>query len=403
MKYFTLVGLIVLFISMWAINSNAHAQIKWEATFDTTALPLDWLVIDKDGSGTGIEYTQAETTPSGVMIKPQAGQSFWSSNVQNANLAGVIDEWLISPQISVIFEGDSLYFWAGAVGGPFDDSLRVLVSTTDNQLSSFSDTLGYFKVDGPVGSWHKYGFDLSAFDNLDIYFAINYHIQDGGPGGQHSDFVWIDHFIITGDPATINNRPTKFPLLAPENGAVLSSNSIRFKWNASTDSDSMDTLRYELKILDKFPNIVLSGILDTVLVFYWPNDLLTDETYRWTVNVTDGKSNVASPDTFLFKTPTTVGVNDHLDQIPQHLVLEQNYPNPFNAETTIKFALSQQSKVTLKLFDILGREVAPLVDEELHAGEHNVVFDAQHLTSGIYFYHIRAGEFSRIRKLAILK
>ncbi|NIR95212.1 MAG: hypothetical protein GWO08_16605, partial [Gammaproteobacteria bacterium] len=74
------------------------------------------------------------------------------------------------------------YFWAGAIGGPFDDSLRVRVSTIDRQLSSFTHLIGYFKVDGPAGSWHKYGFDLSPFDSSDIYFAVNYYIRDGGPG-----------------------------------------------------------------------------------------------------------------------------------------------------------------------------------------------------------------------------
>ncbi len=118
------------------------------------------------------------------------------------------DEWLISPRISVIYNGDSLYFWAGSIGGPFNDSIKVKVSTTNSALESFQYELGYFKVDGPAGSWHKYGFDLSEFDSLDIYFAINYYIKDGGPGGANSDYVWVDHAIITGDPSTINSAPS---------------------------------------------------------------------------------------------------------------------------------------------------------------------------------------------------
>ena len=72
------------------------------------------------------------------------------------------------------------------------------------------------------------------------------------------------------------------------------------------------------------------------------------------------------------------------DVIPKEFRLDQNYPNPFNPATTIQFALPKVSQVKLKLFDILGREVATLVDEELEPGEYKVVFEAKGLTSGVY-------------------
>ena len=74
----------------------------------------------------------------------------------------MIDEWLISPQLPMIANGDSLYFYAGAIGGSYPDSLKVWVSTTDTSLASFTQ-IGYFEVEGPTGSWHAYGFDLSPF------------------------------------------------------------------------------------------------------------------------------------------------------------------------------------------------------------------------------------------------
>ncbi len=89
--------------------------------------------------------------------------------------------------------------------------------------------------------------------------------------------------------------------------------------------------------------------------------------------------------------------------LPKEFRLEQNYPNPFNPSTTIQFALPKRSEVMLKIFDLLGREVATLVDEELQPGEYKVVFEAEALSSGVYFYRINAEGFVQTRKLTLLK
>ncbi len=96
-------------------------------------------------------------------------------------------------------------------------------------------------------------------------------------------------------------------------------------------------------------------------------------------------------------------VLDRVSEIPQAFELSQNYPNPFNPSTTIQFTLARHTNVELKVFDLLGREVAILVDEALGSGTHEVVFDADDLPSGIYIYRIQTGEFVQARKLTILK
>jgi len=83
--------------------------------------------------------------------------------------------------------------------------------------------------------------------------------------------------------------------------------------------------------------------------------------------------------------------------------LEQNYPNPFNPSTKIEFALPKQSPVELKVFNVLGQEVATLVHETLGAGSHVVTFDAKNLASGLYFYRITAGQFTSVKKMMLLK
>ncbi len=295
---------------MITVTGLTQVNVKWEEIFDDPTLPPGWQLIDNDQSGSALQLFQNLSLSGGAMVYPRTGQYLWSSNYQNANLAGVIDEWLISPRISVIYAGDSLYFWAGAVGGSFSDSLRVLISTTNDHLSSFTGQLGYFRVNGPVGSWHRYGFDLSAFDSMDIYIAVNYYIRDGGPSGQYSDCLWLDHILITGNPSSINHAPSSFSLQAPPHGRFLhptADSTIHFRWSASTDGDN-DILRYKLKILDVFPQMVFNNIQDTTFEFSWHGLLNHYSAYRWTMSVTDGKSTVFCPDTFVFFTPPIANV-----------------------------------------------------------------------------------------------
>ena len=91
------------------------------------------------------------------------------------------------------------------------------------------------------------------------------------------------------------------------------------------------------------------------------------------------------------------------EEIPAEFSLSQNYPNPFNPATTIQFAIPKASHVSLKVYDVLGNEVAELVNEELSAGVYNRTFNAANLSSGIYFYTLRANNFTATKKLMLIK
>lgn len=80
-----------------------------------------------------------------------------------------------------------------------------------------------------------------------------------------------------------------------------------------------------------------------------------------------------------------------------------NYPNPFNPATTINYAIPKDGKVEIKVYDMLGREVATLVNEYKTAGKYEVTFNADNLSSGVYLYTIRAGDFSETKKLMLMK
>jgi hypothetical protein len=89
--------------------------------------------------------------------------------------------------------------------------------------------------------------------------------------------------------------------------------------------------------------------------------------------------------------------------IPEEFTLEQNYPNPFNPETNIRFRIPEFGHVSLKVYDILGNEIATLVNEEKPAGSYEVDFNASALPSGVYFYRLEANGFSQTKKMILMK
>lgn len=103
----------------------------------------------------------------------------------------------------------------------------------------------------------------------------------------------------------------------------------------------------------------------------------------------------------LFKAGTTELANNN--EIPDVYGLEQNYPNPFNPSTNIRFSIPESQFVTLRIYNILGEEVATLVNEDLSPGIYEVNFDAGHLASGMYIYNIKAGNFNQTKKLLLTK
>jgi len=96
-------------------------------------------------------------------------------------------------------------------------------------------------------------------------------------------------------------------------------------------------------------------------------------------------------------------VKEENSNFPTHYSLQQNYPNPFNPSTTISFTLPSKSHVTLKVFDIMGREIAILVNGEMFAGNHTQKWNPSNISSGIYFYRLEAGSYTETKKLVLLR
>jgi hypothetical protein len=135
--------------------------------------------------------------------------------------------------------------------------------------------------------------------------------------------------------------------------------------------------------------------------------------YRYTADhpALQGKS-LVKKSTISGKAPVYYGPNNlildvagNTTEVPRQTSLYQNYPNPFNPSTTISYSLSSNGHVTLKLYDLLGRECATLIDAEQNAGVHQVLFSSQKysLASGIYIYRLSSGTFQQTRKLTVIE
>ncbi|MFA7420911.1 MAG: T9SS type A sorting domain-containing protein [Melioribacteraceae bacterium] len=99
---------------------------------------------------------------------------------------------------------------------------------------------------------------------------------------------------------------------------------------------------------------------------------------------------------------TDVGVEE-INTIPTKFELSQNYPNPFNPTTVLQYSLPKEGNVSLKVYNVIGQEVATLVNAHQKIGNYKVNFNAEHLASGIYFYRIQAGSFSEVKKMLLIK
>ena len=121
-------------------------------------------------------------------------------------------------------------------------------------------------------------------------------------------------------------------------------------------------------------------------------NLQPDTTYSWWITTTDGHVTVNS-DTAWFRTSDTILAAVGQSDLPKEYALYQNYPNPFNPTTTIRYDLPKESHVVLKVYSVLGQQIATLIDADQRAGRYSRVLDGSRLASGIYFYRVQAGSF----------
>ncbi len=234
-----------------------------------------------------------------------------------------------------------------------------------------------------------------------------------GPVASYTFYNIQGNHIITAAFAQSNTLPSAPTLIAPLNGDTiyvdLVGPSIDFIWHRSVDPDVLDNITYCINLNGASLDTTLLGLSDTTMTWSIVNLLQIGQTYMWTVKATDGHGNVASPDTFWFYVDQAVAVNDLGNSIPKVFALHQNYPNPFNPSTVVQFDLPRSATVTLSVYNILGQEVATLINKQsMDAGYKKFTFDASTVPSGVYLYRIYAEEtgdnvFVSVKKMILVK
>lgn len=193
--------------------------------------------------------------------------------------------------------------------------------------------------------------------------------------------------------------PALSPLVPTNLAAQISGQSIRLTWRNNPPSDSVmfyevyrssanqrDSLRLIRATTD---SVAIDSTAASGVTWYYGVKAVNRRGYR-----SDFSDLVSA---------IIAGIEREEELIPRQAYLHQNYPNPFNPTTTIRFSLPQHSHVTLKVFDVLGREVATLVNGELNPGEHSVVFEAKSLSGGVYFYRMTTPTFSQTKSMVVIK
>jgi len=249
------------------------------------------------------------------------------------------------------------------------------------QLASDSNfiSIEYDEVVGIPNFW---------IGGLQLGFVKYYWRVQANNGGNISSFSEVRSFT-TGIDVPI--------LISPPDSAVNVSTNPTFEWNPINGAVS-----YTLQIstFGSFINLVVnqSGITSTS---YSVNGLQENKKLYWRVRGATENYEGLFSQVFGFTTGSANSVNENENLFTYNL--EQNYPNPFNPSTEIKYQLAKPGFVTITIYNMLGMEIAKLVNEEKSAGNYTVKYDAAHLPSGIYFYRLKTGSFNETKKMILLR
>ncbi|MGA2624160.1 MAG: cohesin domain-containing protein [Bacteroidota bacterium] len=301
-----------------------------------------------------------------------------------------------SAQLTLRFDGDNLNAIDLVTAGTLSAGWATSISTSAGYCTIAAAGAG--AVSGPG-----------------VLLKVRFVIHDSAPGWTYR-ISMVGLLLNEGTPAgypldgliTVYVSPPSAPVLAsPADGSAKQPLAMTLNWYQSSGAlayrlqVSTDSL-FGATVIDSFP------ILSTSLQIGLPTDRMK---YFWRVNASNqaGVSDWSSTWAFYVDTSTS-SVNGTRNGIPREFALGQNYPNPFNPSTTIEYRLPAESKVSLKVYDMLGRVVATLADGVQQAGYKSVEWNGLDATSGVYFYRLEAmsvsgsnKSFTRIGKMLLIK
>lgn len=304
--------------------------------------------------------------------------------------------------------------WAFASGSPEDNhpSVRVRFNIHQSGLRIFNNFNASYNDDIKTGAELEYVSGVLGYSFGNAKMTLR----------DEEDVKPVDDMFYPG---------RVFPIFMPSNNAVVDvDRNFEAQWAGTVDRDGDEvTYHFLLTTPDDtaFENHLLKlpsdddGKESTITIPYQVMDAFLDgrglddgesEPFIWTLWVSDGRDTVqistkSGPNfnpvfrNITLQRNTTLSAED--GELPRQFRLAQNYPNPFNPTTKIVYELPQQAHVKMIVYDLLGRAVLNLVNEEMPAGRHHVTFDAAQLASGVYLYRMEAESFSQTKKMMLIK
>ncbi len=242
---------------------------------------------------------------------------------------------------------------------------------------------------------------LSALTNgATYYWKVKGNYADGSSTGSN-DFTSPFSFTVnTGSPSVVQ------PLVGGPNNVTVNTSAPTLSWVLPAKTAANST--YEVQLAEN-PNFQSAKTFSSSKSNMQVSGLVGGKSYFWKVRSRDGTGNTSYySGTGQFKVNSSVTAVEEKEVIPTQFELSQNYPNPFNPSTRIAYALPQNSYVSIKVYDMLGREVKALVNNEMSAGNHSVDWNGDgnngtKAASGTYVYRITAGNFVAVKKMILIK
>lgn len=419
------------------------------ATFNTTTKEFSWKPTYAQAGNYSVQFTAHDThSPSTTSV------SITVVDVNTAPILNAIPDKSVNEGTELVInvsatdaEGDNLVFSATGLptGALFDAATRkftwkpsstqagdytVTFSVSDGKLSA-STNVKITVVDAntaptitpiadkTVNTNQQLIFDVVATDgegdNL-IYaagplpsgatFDAALHRFSWKPSGSQAGDYTVTFFVSDGNSTPsiivkikvvkVNSAPV-FVKSMPDTTIDVHNVQVLFKYQYKASDPDGDVVTFRL---DGGPS---GAIMSSSGLFSWiPKTTDAGQQFLLMITISDGTLSETVV-TSLTTRSQIVGIEGEEYSIPSKYNMDQNYPNPFNPTTNIKFSLPKEDNVTLKVYNVMGEEVASLVNRFMNAGVYTVSFDAKNLSSGLYFYKIQTSGFSKTMKMLLAK
>ncbi|MCX6157036.1 MAG: T9SS type A sorting domain-containing protein [Ignavibacteriae bacterium] len=425
---------------VWAFRNNAPINDSLKAgngprtiTFTRTQPTLSAFSLISPGTGVRVETQSGSTTP---LV------ANWTKSG-----AGTTYKWFYaSPNFS---SAANIKFRLTADNSGFDSTLSITNGAMDAMLSGIGIAMG----DSTVGQWRVYAYSgadsLASLTTNNITFKrLSITTACIGTGTTSSNYPFTTYWMdgrtqmlftaaeIAAAGGTANAVITKlgFNVLTADPGAMNGFN-VKMQHTAQTSLTAFVTTGWTTVFSGTYtvPGTGMQYINLTAPYFQWNGtgniivEICYDNTAYTqysTVNSTantgktwgyytdnstgctmTGGAAIANRPNVCFSMTTSTGISGNVNQsgLPINYALSQNYPNPFNPVTKINFAIPRQGFVTLKIYDMLGREVKSLVNEIKPVGFYSVDFNASDFASGVYFYRLESEGFKDVKRMMLIK